>query len=68
MKLKDIGLRLSGIIFGAVAMIHLLRIITVIPVIVADMMVPIWMNVVGLAATSFLCGWLFWLAGRKDQK
>ena len=60
MNSKILGLRVAGSIFGIVAVLHLLRIITGVPIIIADWLLPIWMNVVGSIGTLVLCVW-FWL-------
>jgi hypothetical protein len=65
MNINIIALRLSGTIFGAVAILHMLRVITGISVVIGGWMLPVWVNVMGFLATGFLCGLLWWLSGRK---
>jgi hypothetical protein len=59
MKSKIVGLRVSGTIFGIIALIHLARLITGVPVNIAGNSLPMWMNIVGFIATCFLCIWLW---------
>jgi len=62
---KNFALRIAGTIFGLVSVFHLLRIITGASVVIAGCSLPIWVNVMGLIATGFLCGWLWWLSFNK---
>ena len=62
MTSKLFALRLSGTIFGIVALLHLYRIISGIPVIINDWFLPVWVNIIGFIATLFLSIWLWWLA------
>jgi hypothetical protein len=54
MNSKNFWLRIAGAIFGIVAIIHLLRIVTGVPVMIGDYSLPLWLNWMGLAATGFL--------------
>jgi hypothetical protein len=65
MRSETVGLRIAGSIFGAVAILHLLRIITVIPVLIGEFLLPLWLNWMGLFATAFLCIWLWILSLRR---
>lgn len=65
MRSKNLALRVAGCIFGIVAILHLLRIITGSIVIIASHSLPIWVNVMGLLVTGFLCGWLLWLSNKR---
>jgi hypothetical protein len=51
MKSKDIALKLAASIFGIVAILHLLRVITDATVIIDGWSLPIWLNVLGFIAT-----------------
>jgi hypothetical protein len=62
MKSKILGLRISGTIFGFVALIHLLRIITGFTVMIDEFTLPVWINWMGFAATAALCLWLWKLS------
>jgi len=59
MNSKNVWLRIAGTIFGVVAIIHLLRIITSVPVLINGWSLPVWVNWMGLVATVFLCIWLW---------
>ncbi|PKP01196.1 MAG: hypothetical protein CVU14_05690 [Bacteroidetes bacterium HGW-Bacteroidetes-9] len=65
MRSETVGLRIAGSIFGAVTILHLLRIITVIPVLIGEFLLPLWLNWMGLFATAFLCIWLWILSLRR---
>ena len=58
-------LRIAGSVFGVVAILHLLRILTGIPVLIGDFMLPVWINWAGMLATSFLCFRLWNLSARR---
>jgi len=66
MKSKNIALRVAGCIFGIVAILHLLRIITGATVIITSCYLPIWANVMGFIVTGFLSGWLLWLSTKRN--
>jgi hypothetical protein len=57
---KILGLRVAGSIFGIVAMLHFLRVVTGVHLVIAAWMLPIWVNVMGFAGSGLLYGWL-WL-------
>jgi len=67
MKIKDLAMRIAGTIFGIVALLHLLRVITGISVVIGGWMLPMWMNVIGFVATGCLCIWLWLLSVSRDQ-
>jgi len=67
MDSKDFWLRITGTIFGIVAILHLLRIITGIQVLIGDFTLPVWVNWMGLLAASFLCCWLWIVSGRNKE-
>lgn len=64
MKLKNSGLRISGIIFGFVALLHILRLVTGAPVLIGDWVMPLWINQLGALGACCLCIWLWWLSFR----
>ncbi|HEX7412140.1 MAG TPA: hypothetical protein VF298_08385 [Bacteroidales bacterium] len=66
MLAKNLGLRIAGSIFGVVALMHLLRLVTAVPVLISGWLLPLWLNVVGCIVTSYLCFWLWKLAGIKE--
>ncbi len=59
MNSKNFWLRITGTIFGIVAIIHLLRIVTGVTVLIGGCSLPMWVNWMGLVATGFLCYWLW---------
>ncbi len=59
MNSKNVWLRIAGTIFGVVAILHLLRIITSVPVLIGGWSLPVCVNWMGLVATVFLCIWLW---------
>lgn len=64
MNSKNVWLRIAGTIFGVVAILHLLRIVTGVPVLIGDFSLPVWVNWMGLVATVFLCAWLWRMSDR----
>jgi hypothetical protein len=56
-------LLISGIIFGLVAIAHLLRLALHWPLIVADWSVPQWVSVLGIIVPGVLCAWALRLRG-----
>jgi len=59
MNFNKVGLRIAGTVFGLVAVIHFLRILTGISVLIGDWILPLWINWMGLAGTGCLCIWLW---------
>lgn len=59
---KNLGLRVAGTIFGFVAVIHMLRIITHADVEIACWKLPLWINWLGLFATAMLSVWMWRLS------
>jgi hypothetical protein len=55
-------LLVSGILFGAVALAHLLRLIYAWPVQLGGETVPLWISVIGIVVAGALCAWAFALA------
>ena len=55
-------LRISGTIFGVVALLHLARLIWQLPVQAGPWSIPVWVSAGGLVATGTLCVWAFRLA------
>jgi hypothetical protein len=68
MKSTNFALRIAGIIFFLVAILHLLRIITGAPVLVSGWLLPIWVNWMGLILTGFLSIWFLWLSRHKKDE
>ena len=64
---KILGLRVAGAIFGIVAILHLLRMATMVPVVIAGWMLPIWMNMLGFAGSGLICAWLWLLSVSRGK-
>ncbi|NOU46975.1 MAG: hypothetical protein HOO86_07935 [Bacteroidales bacterium] len=64
--MKIIALRIAGSIFGIVAILHLIRIITLADVRIEDWLLPVWFNWMGLFGAIFMSGWLWWLTFTKS--
>jgi len=67
MKSKDFALRLAAIIFGLVAILHLLRVVTGVEIVIGGWPLPMWINMLGLIGAAGLCFWLLMLSGRADE-
>jgi hypothetical protein len=61
---KKLWLRITGTIFGIVAIMHLARILSGISVTIGTFSLPLCINWIGLIATVFLCVWLWRLSAR----
>jgi len=68
MKSKDFALQFVGTIFGVVAVLHLMRLLTAATVLIDDWLLPVWVNVLGFIATAFLSAVLWWLSLKKANK
>lgn len=52
-------LSVSGVIFGVVALAHVYRAITEVPILVGSSAVPLWASWVAALVTGALCVWAF---------
>jgi hypothetical protein len=52
---------ISGIIFGLVALFHILRLFYRWQVRLGSQEIPLWASVVGLILAAGMCLWAFWL-------
>ncbi|OFY49424.1 MAG: hypothetical protein A2W85_06155 [Bacteroidetes bacterium GWF2_41_31] len=68
MNFKNIGLRISGTIFGIVSVLHLLRVVSVVSVTIGGWQLPMWVNMMGFLAAGFLSGGLWWLSCSKNEQ
>ena len=59
---------ISGVIFGIVALVHLLRIINDWDLIIASWRAPLWLSYVGFVIGAGLSAWAFRLAGRGKKE
>ncbi len=64
---KILGLRVTGTIFGIVAMFHLLRVVTGVTIVIAGWMLPIWVNMLGFAGSGLICVWLWLLSVSRGR-
>ncbi|MHC1706905.1 MAG: hypothetical protein AB9842_05215 [Bacteroidales bacterium] len=62
MKSKDMALRIAGMIFGLVCLLHILRLILQLPVYIGDWLLPLWVNIMGSVGAAILCIWLISLS------
>jgi hypothetical protein len=57
--MKDTALKVAGIIFFIVSVMHLLRLILKTEVIIAGSVVPVWASVFGFIIPLWLALWMF---------
>jgi len=53
----------SGVVFGLVALVQLIRVLNQVPVQVGSVEVPVWVSWVAFVVAGSLCAWAF--ASRK---
>jgi hypothetical protein len=56
---------ISAVVFGAVAFVHLLRLIFGWPAQVGELAVPLWLSVAGMLVPGGLCIWALVLVRRR---
>lgn len=56
--------KISSLLFGIIALIHLLRLISQFEITISNTLIPLWANVVGLIVASVLC-WGLWKESRQ---
>lgn len=64
--MKDIALKVAGMIFLLVAIMHLLRLLLKIQVTVSGLEVRLYFSLIGLVAAFLLAIWMFTAAGKKE--
>lgn len=64
---KDNALLVAGIVFGMMALIHLLRVIVHFNLLVARYLVPIWMSYPALLIFLGLTIWMFMARSSKSR-
>lgn len=64
-QLQILGLRIAGTIFGLVALLHIIRIITQVPISIGACSIPVWLNILGFFATGALSA-LLWIVSSKE--
>ena len=57
-------LRISGGVFGVIALLHVLRLLLHWPAQIADWTVPIWVSWIATLAMAALSSWAFRLVGQ----
>ncbi len=65
--MKDTTLKVAGIIFLAVAIIHLLRLILKLEVIIAGHVIPMWFSIMWVIITLALSLWMFKISSAKGD-
>ena len=55
-------LRVSGAVFGVIALLHIVRLLLDWPAQVAGWVVPLWVSWIAILAAGALCVWAFRLA------
>ena len=60
-------LRVSGTLFGLIALGHLLRLLYRVPAELGQWVVPLWASVVGLVVPAALALWAFRLARQVER-
>ena len=60
--MKNAPLIVAGIVFGLVALMHLLRLYYQYPIFFNTTLVPLWANVVGFLISGALSFWMFYSA------
>jgi hypothetical protein len=57
--------RIASVIFGIIALLHLLRLFFHLEIMVDDHHVPVWVSIIGFVVTATLCVGLWKEAGRR---
>jgi len=57
--MKDTALKVAGVVFFVVAIIHLLRLFLGFEIIIAGCVIPIWFSIVGFIFPLLLSLWMF---------
>lgn len=68
MRATTIALRISGTIFGLVALLHLIRMTFAVEVLLNGWPLPSWISGFGFIIPLFLCFWLWKLSMRKKER
>lgn len=66
--MKDIAVTIAGVVFLAVAVMHLVRLIFKVKVTVGNFVVPLWYSAVGFAVTLLLALWMLKSAKKTIDK
>ncbi len=57
--MKDTSLKVAGVIFFLMAIIHLLRVVLKVEIIIGGMVLPIWASAFGFVVLLLLSLWMF---------
>lgn len=57
--MKNKALLVSGLIFGLIAIVHLLRVFYPFSIIIAGVSIPLWVNAIAFIAFALLSIWMF---------
>ncbi len=60
-------IQITGVVFGVMGLVHVVRLILDWPAQVAGWVVPTWISWVAIFVTGALCVWAFRLVGRARQ-
>ena len=60
-------IQVTGVVFGVVALAHVVRLVLDWPVQVAGWVVPIWISWIGILIAGALCVWAFRVVGRARE-
>ena len=59
---KDFGLKVAGVIFGLIALLHLVRVLMRIEAVFAGTVIPLWVSTAGFVVAGALSLWFLLLA------
>ncbi len=62
--MRTIGFRIASVVFGLMAVAHLLRLICHVAVMVGHHLIPMWTSGVGVVVAAALSIWLWKLSNR----
>lgn len=57
--MKDTALKVAGVIFFVVAIVHLLRVALQVEVTIAGQVIPMWVSILGFVVPLLLTVWMF---------
>ncbi len=66
--MKDLALKISGVIFLLVSIMHLLRFIFKVEVIIGCWYIPLWFSIIGFIGPMFLSLWIFKLLALRKER
>ena len=57
-------IQISGVVFGAIALLHIVRLLLDWPAQIGGLTVPLWISWIAILAAGAFCGWAFRLVGQ----